>query len=125
MAAKLTNQFVFFALQCRFTSLGALSLDSDMRDLLNYAKDRLDALDYNSNVALMKACAPLGRLMQIAKLLNVDDLEDVLDLISASKRKANWDLSTEDTKSFLCLRVEFESSRIHDLLRLPEDGGDS
>jgi len=96
-----------------------------MRDLLNYTKDRLDALDYNSNVALTKACAPLGRLLQIAKLLNVDDLDDVLDLINASKRKGNWDLSIEDTKSFLCLRVEFDGSRINELLRLPDDGGDS
>jgi len=96
-----------------------------MRDLLNYAKERLDAIDYNSNVALMKACTPLGRLMQISKLLNVDDLDDVLDLISVSKRKGNWDLSIEDTKFFLCLRVEFENSRVHDLLRLPDDGGDS
>jgi conserved oligomeric Golgi complex subunit 4 len=111
--------------QRRFTALGALSLDSDMRDLLNYAKDRLDCLDYSSNVALMKGCPPLGRLMQIAKLLNVDDLEDVLDLISASKRKGNWDLSIEDTKSILCLRVEFESGRIQDLLRLPDDAGES
>ncbi len=88
-----------------------------MRDLFNYAKDHLDAQEYNSNVALTKACAPLGRLMQVAKLLNVDDLEDVLDLITASKRKGNWDLTMEDTKSYLSLRVEFESSRIHDLLR--------
>ena len=94
-----------------------------MRDLLNYAKDRLDAIDFNSNVALMKACNPLGRLMQISKLLNVDDLDDVLDLISVSKRKGNWDLSIEDTKSFLCLRVEFETSRVHELLRLPDDSG--
>lgn len=91
-----------------------------MRDLLNYAKDRLDAQEYHSNVVLVRACTPLARLMQIAKLLNVDDLEDVLDLVTASKRKGNWDLTLEDTKSYLCLRLEFESGRIHDLLRLPE-----
>lgn len=106
--------------KCRFTALGALSLDSDMRDFFNYAKDRLDAQEYHSNVTLTKTCPPLGRLMQIAKLVNVDDLDDVLDLISASKRKGNWDLTLEDTKAYLCLRVEFESSRVHELLKSPE-----
>ena len=96
-------------------------MDSDMRDLLNYSKDRLDAQEYHSNVALFRACTPLARLLQIAKLLNVDDLDDVLDLVSASKRKGNWDLTLEETKSYLCLRVEFESSQIHELLRLPEE----
>lgn len=87
-----------------------------MRDLLNYAKDRLDAAVLNSNIALYRACMPLARLVQIAKLMNVDDLDDVLDLISASKRKGNWDLSLDDAKAFLSLRVEFESGRINDLL---------
>jgi hypothetical protein len=30
--------------------------------------------------------------MQIAKVLNVDDLGDVLDLLATSKRKSNSDL---------------------------------
>lgn len=111
---------VCVSIKCRFTALGALSLDSDMRDLFNYAKDRLEAQEFHSNVAMTKACPSLGRLMQIAKLVNVDDLDDVLDLISASKRKGNWDLTLEDTKALLCLRVEFESSRVHELLKSPE-----
>eukprot|EP00934_Nitzschia_sp_Nitz4_P006199 Nitzschia sp. Nitz4//scaffold98_size77359//3539//6343//NITZ4_005533-RA/size77359-snap-gene-0.0-mRNA-1//1//CDS//3329560712//6189//frame0 len=107
--------------KCRFTSLGALSLDSDMRDLLNYSKDRLESNELSSNVALYRACTPLARLVQIAKLLNVDDLEDVLDLIGASKRKGNWDLKLDEARSFLALRVEFESSRINELLKIPDD----
>jgi hypothetical protein len=59
--------------------------------------------------------------MQIAKLLNVDDLEDVLDLITASKRKGNWDLKLEDAKAFLSLRVEFEGRKVNELLRISED----
>ena len=92
-----------------------------MRDLLNYAKDRLDSAELNSNVALYRACTPLARLMQIAKLMNVDDLDDVLDLIGASKRKGNWDLKLDDAKSFLSLRVEFDSRHIDELLRIPDE----
>jgi hypothetical protein len=90
-----------------------------MRDLLNYVKERLDSNEFNSNVALSRACTPLARLLQISKLLNVDDLEDVLDLINSSKRKGNWDLKLEDTKAFLQLRVEFEPAKVSQLLRIP------
>jgi hypothetical protein len=92
-----------------------------MRDLLNYAKERLDSSELNSNVAVCRACTPLARLLQIAKLLNVDDLDDVLDLISSSKRKGNWDLKIEDAKAFLNLRVEFEAAKVNELLRITDD----
>lgn len=91
-----------------------------MRDLLSYAKERLDSPELTSNVALYRACTPLARLIQIAKLLHVDDLDDVLDLISASKRKGNWDLKLEDAKAFLSLRVEFESRKVNELLSISE-----
>ena len=96
-------------------------MDSDMRDLLNYAKGRLDSQEYHSNVTLLRSCTPLARLMQIGKLLNVDDLDDVLDLVSASKRKGNWDLKVEDTKAFLSLRREFAGEKVNELLRIDED----
>ena len=67
-------------------------------------------------MVLYNACIPLSRLMQIAKLMNLDDLEDVLDLISSSKRKGNWDLKMEDSKAYLSLRVEFESDLVEQLL---------
>ena len=53
--------------------------------------------------------------------MNLDDLEDVLDLISSSKRKGNWDLKIEDSKSFLSLRVEFEHSLVEQLLGAIEE----
>jgi conserved oligomeric Golgi complex subunit 4 len=107
--------------RCHVTALGALTLDSDMRDLLSYTKERMVTSDYASNLAVTRSCLPLGRLLQISKLLNVDELDDVLDLISTSKRKGHWDLKLEDAKAFLCQRVEFESSRVNELLRLPSD----
>ncbi|KAL3935765.1 MAG: hypothetical protein SGBAC_008778 [Bacillariaceae sp.] len=107
--------------KCQYTSLGALSLDSDIRDFVNYSKDRLASSEWRSNVTLYKACTPLSRLVQISKLLSVDDLEDVVDLVNASKRKGMWELSSDDVKSFLSLRKEFEEDRINQLLRLSDD----
>ena len=92
-----------------------------MRDLLTYTKDNLDSPDLKSNISLFRVCPPLARLLQIAKLLNVDDLEDVVDLISSSRRKGNWDLKLEDAKAFLSLRVEFEARKVNELLRISED----
>ena len=86
------------------------------------AKDRLQSSEFNaSNIALCHACTPLSRLLQIAKLMNLDDLEDVLDLISSSKRKGNWDLKMEDSKAYLSLRVEFEKSIVEELLGAVEE----
>jgi conserved oligomeric Golgi complex subunit 4 len=53
--------------------------------------------------------------------MNLDDLEDVMDLISSSKRKGNWDLKLEDCKSYLSLRVEFDSERVSQLLRVADE----
>lgn len=106
--------------KCEFTALGALTLDADVRDIVNFVKERLYSPEFNSTVAVTKACPALSRLLQIAKLLSVDDLDDVLDLISSAKRKGNWDLKLEDAKSLLSSRVEFESSKVKELLRLPD-----
>lgn len=104
-----------------FTPLGAISLDSDIRYLMNFVKDRMDSPELKSNVTLCKACPPLARLNQITVLLNVDDLEDALDLISVSKRKGNWDLKLDDVKTLLSLRVDFEGSKVNDLLQIDDE----
>ena len=52
--------------------------------------------------------------------MNVDDLEDVLDLISSSKRKGNWDLKLDDAKSLLNLRDDFEGRKVNELLKISD-----
>lgn len=105
----------------KFTPLGALRLDSDIRYLMNFAKDRIDSPELKSNVTLCKICPPLSRLNQITLLMNVEDLEDALDLISVSKRKGNWELKLDDAKKLLSLRVDFEGSKINDLLQIEDE----
>lgn len=103
--------------KCEFTALGALAMDADMRDLVNFVKENL-----NDVTAVNKGCPALSRLQQIARLLSVDDLGDVSDVISGSKRQGGWDLSNEEVKSFLSSRVEFDTTKINQALRLPKDG---
>lgn len=104
----------------QFTPLGALALDSDIRYFVNFVKERVDSEALTSSTTLYKVCSPLARLTQITHLMNVDDLEDVLDLISSSKRKNTWDLSLNDAKAFLTLRVDFESRKVNELLHISE-----
>ena len=89
--------------------------------MLSYAKDKLDSPELKSNVALYRACVPLARLVQISRLVNVDDLEDVVDLISSSKRKGNWNLLLDDATTFLSLRREFDGDKVNELLRMDND----
>ena len=110
-----------FVRKCPFTALGALAFDSDMREWLSYTRSHLLTSEHNvSNQAVLKACPSLSRLNQMARLINIDDLEDVLDLIAASKRKG-WDLKEEDAQTFLAQRVDFDGERVRELLRIPED----
>ena len=83
-------------------------------------KDRVDSEALTSSTTLYKACNPLARLVQVTHLMNVNDLEDVLDLMSTSKRKKMWDLSLNDTKAFLNLRVDFEGRKVNELLQMSE-----
>ena len=112
--------FPVFYQQGQFTALGALALDSDIRFFINFSKERFDSPDLTSTVTLYNACGPLARLAQIALLMNVDDLEDVLDLITTSKRKKMWDLSLNDAKAFLNLRVDFEGRNVNELLKIDD-----
>ena len=105
----------------KFTALGAISLDSDVRYLVNYAKGHIDSPELSSNVALYSACNPLARMVQISLLMNVDDLEDVLDLIASSKRKGNWDIKLDDAKALLSLRAEFEGRKVNELLQVEDE----
>jgi len=104
----------------KFTPLGALALDSDIRFFINFVKERVDAQALTSNTSLYKSCNPLARLAQIALLMNVDDLDDVLDLITSSKRKKIWDLTLGDCKTFLTLRVDFETRKVNGLLQMSD-----
>lgn len=102
--------------KCEFTALGALAMDADMRDLVNFAKENL-----NDATAVNKGCPALSRLQHVARVLSVDDLGDVADVIASSKRQGGWDLKNDEVKSFLAARVEFDAAKINQALRLPKD----
>lgn len=97
-----------------------MALDSDIRYFTNFIKERIASPSLASYSALSLACNPLARLVQITHLMNVDDLEDVLDLMSSLKRKQTFYLTVDDTKAFLNLRTDFEGRRINELLQISD-----
>ncbi|KAL7566547.1 hypothetical protein ACA910_000617 [Epithemia clementina (nom. ined.)] len=103
-----------------FTAMGALAFDSDVRDFVSFTRGllRSDTYKLASNAAVTKTCVPLGRLSQLSKLLNVDEVEDLLDVISSLKRKGDWDWKLEDIQSFLTLR--FPQEKVQNVLRLKD-----
>ena len=103
--------------RCEFTPLGALALDADLRDLVGYAKDRFRSSDIGaSNVAVAKACVPMSRLLQISRLLNADNVDDAVDLMTTARRRGLWDLSADETRAVLVSRIDFDPDRANELL---------
>ena len=103
-----------------FTALGALAFDSDIRDFVSFTRGLLlsDQDKLASNAGVTKTCVPLGRLSQMAKLLNADEVDDVIDVISSLKRKGNWDWKLDEAQTFLALR--FPQEKVKSVLRLKD-----
>lgn len=83
----------------RFSQLGALQLDHDLRVLTSYF-----ATASGSGPSIQKA---FGKVNQINVLLNVDDLSDVSDIVDRPVKGIPWLLSSEEVKTWLALRTEF------------------
>lgn len=105
--------------RCRFTYLGSLSLDADIREFVGYTKARLASPSFSSTKGLYAVCLPLARLSQISLLMTVTDLDDVTDIMR--RAKGQWHLKADDSKTFLTLRVDFEAKKVSELLRLDND----
>ena len=105
--------------RCRFSPLGSLSFDADIRQFVGYVKDRLSSTKYSSTKGLFVSCKPLARLSQISMLMTVTDLDDVADIMR--RAKGSWSLSNEDSKTFLILRSDFETKKVNELLRIDDN----
>jgi hypothetical protein len=78
----------------KFTELGALRLDRDIRSVTAF-------LSNAQNTAIGTVRDSFARLQQIATLLSVETAEDAQELASSN----GWKLSQQDTNAFLALRV--------------------
>lgn len=78
----------------RFTELGALRLDREIRSVTAYLNNAQDT-------AIGTVRDSFARLQQIGALLSVETAEDAQELSSST----TWKLSQQDTNAFLALRM--------------------
>ena len=93
----------------RFNQLGALQFDADMRALAAFFAER----------SSRRARSKFTRLRQVAQLLNVDAPAEVLEWWGSAgggggggEPAVPWELSPEEVRGVLALRVEFSSADI-------------
>jgi len=89
----------------KFSHLGGLQLDKDLRCIVAYfvGKTGRGLRDRFS------------RLLQISTLLNVDRPKDALEYASNDTRSLQWLITEEDVKRILCLRTDFTEKEISSL----------
>lgn len=106
VAEEVTHNLERVVFQLKFTSLGAVQFDKDMRALIAQltAASQWPVRD------------KFSKLTQIASLLNVDNVNDAVEYWgSAAAGKMAWRLTPIEVRRVLGLRVEFKSDEINRL----------
>jgi hypothetical protein len=102
------KEYERFILQAKFTALGAMQLDNDIRHLYAFLNSWL-----GSSSTLRDR---FGRLQQISAILNVDHPSDVIELQQATSSSfLVWHLTHGQVRQLLTLRVDFKLEEIHRL----------
>ncbi|KAL6057907.1 Golgi transport complex subunit 4 [Balamuthia mandrillaris] len=92
----------------QFNQLGALQFDKDLRLLVNYF----------SNITQSQVLSVRGefaRLNQMASLLNLETVNEVLDYWGENAGQVTWRLTPGEVRKVLSRRVEFKSNAIAQL----------
>jgi conserved oligomeric Golgi complex subunit 4 len=95
----LTREFERFILQIRFTALGAVQLDNDIRQLSSF---------FNSLVGSSICHDRFIRLREMSAVINIDHPSDIVELIKDStKSPLAWHLTHGQVRQLLTSRIEF------------------
>ena len=87
----------------RFSQLGALQFDADIRALVTFFVDRTSR----------KTRQRFSRLLEMAQVLNVEVPDEVLDYTNATTTAGKLlDLTADEIRSILTLRTDFKASDI-------------
>eukprot|EP00742_Colponemidia_sp_Colp-10_P011072 GILJ01012250.1.p1 GENE.GILJ01012250.1~~GILJ01012250.1.p1 ORF type:complete len:459 (+),score=92.43 GILJ01012250.1:171-1379(+) len=91
--------------QKRFNQLGGLQLDKDVRSLVTYF----------SSITEKSVRQHLARLSQLASLLSLEKVNEVLEYWGQGTGAMAWKLSKTDVKKALLLRVDFRPEAVSQL----------
>ena len=95
----LTKELEHFILQSRFTVLGAIQLDNDIRQLSSF---------FNSLVGVSICHDRFNRLRQMSAVINIDHPSDIIELIKdATKSSLAWHLTHGHVRQLMASRTDF------------------
>ncbi|PHT44193.1 Conserved oligomeric Golgi complex subunit 4 [Capsicum baccatum] len=89
-------------MQKRFSQLGGLQLDRDVRALVSYF----------SNMTQRTVRDKFARLTQMATILNLEKVSEILDFWGENSGPMTWRLTPAEVRRVLSLRVDFKSEAI-------------
>ncbi|KAM3306933.1 hypothetical protein P3S67_008676 [Capsicum chacoense] len=89
-------------MQKRFSQLGGLQLDRDVRALVSYF----------SNMTQRTVRDKFSRLTQMATILNLEKVSEILDFWGENSGPMTWRLTPAEVRRVLSLRVDFKSEAI-------------
>ena len=89
-------------LQKQFTQFGALQLDKDLRMLISYF----------STLSQRTIRGEFARLTQMASLLNLENVSEVLDYWGENSGQMTWRLAPSEVHRVLSRRMDFSGEEI-------------
>lgn len=89
-------------MQKRFSQLGGLQLDRDIRALVSYF----------SNMTQRTVRDKFARLTQMATILNLEKVSEILDFWGENSGPMTWRLTPAEVRRVLSLRVDFKSEAV-------------
>ncbi|XP_076331924.1 conserved oligomeric Golgi complex subunit 4 [Tachypleus tridentatus] len=105
LATELTKQLEKAVLECRFNRLGGLQFDKELRALVTYL----------TSITTWTIRDKFARLTQIATILNLERVNEILDIWGSDPGSLTWRLTPTEVRTALKLRVDFKKEDIKKL----------
>ncbi|XP_067931489.1 conserved oligomeric Golgi complex subunit 4-like isoform X2 [Watersipora subatra] len=105
LTAELTLQMEKAVFKLAFNRLGGLQFDKELRSLLGYL----------TNVTTWTIRDKFARLTQMATILNLEKVSEILDYWGSNSGPVTWRLTPSEVRQVLALRLDFTDHEIRQL----------
>ncbi|GIX95139.1 hypothetical protein CDAR_178892 [Caerostris darwini] len=102
LASELTSQFEKAVMTCQFNRLGGLLFEKELRLIIAYL----------TTVTTWTIRDKFARLTQIASILNLENVNEILDTWGSNSGSLTWRLTPTEVRQVLALRKDFKSEDI-------------
>ncbi|GFR20681.1 conserved oligomeric Golgi complex subunit 4 [Trichonephila clavata] len=102
LATELTSQFEKAVMTCQFNRLGGLLFEKELRLIIAFL----------TTVTTWTIRDKFARLTQIASILNLENVNEILDTWGSNSGSLTWRLTPTEVRQVLALRKDFKSEDI-------------